>query len=98
MSNIRVSYAEMEAAGSRLSSAKEEIAAKLRAAEGEIADLVSSGFVTDQASPRFMAAFEEFLASATGVNERLGEMHLFLSHSAEAIRELDSQIAARIGL
>ncbi len=98
MANIRASYGEMESAGSQLSAVKDEIAAKLHFAEGQIANLVSSGFVTDQASPRFTAAFGEFLTSATAVIETLSEMHLFLSHSAEAMRELDTQIAARIGV
>lgn len=98
MSNIRVSYGEMESAGSQLSAVKDEIAAKLHFAEGQISSLVSSGFVTDQASPRFNAAFGEFLTSATTVIEKLSEMHRFLSQSAEAMRELDTQIAARIGL
>lgn len=97
MANIHVSYAEMEQAAAQLGQGKEEIEQRLRLMQSQIGGLVSSGFVTEQASKRFEAAYQEYTASANSVVERLGDIQRFLTQAALAIREMDEQIAARIG-
>lgn len=96
MANIRVSYGEMEQAASALGQGREEIAARLRALQGQIQGLVASGFVTDQASVRFEAAYAEYTAGASTVVERLGDIQAFLAQAASVLRDTDAQIAARI--
>ena len=53
MANINISYQEMEAAASQLGAGRDEITAKLQQLQRQIQGLVSSGFVTDNASKRF---------------------------------------------
>lgn len=97
MANINVSYAEMEQVAAQLGSGREEITAKLSALHGQIRSLVGSGFVTDQASKKFEAAFDDYSASANTVIEKLAEVQAFIVQTAAAHREMDAQIAARIG-
>lgn len=97
MSNITVSYGEIEQAATRLGQEHEDITGRLQALQLQIQQLVSSGFVTDQASVRFHEVFEEYSAGARTVIERLGEMQGFLLGTATALRDMDAQIAARIG-
>jgi len=96
MANINVSYSDIELAAAQLSAGREEIAAKLQSLQQQIAALVSSGFVTDQASVKFEAAYSEYTASASIVVNKLTEIQSFLTHTAQSIRDMDAQIAARI--
>ena len=96
MSNIKVSYAEIEQAASQLGSGREEITTKLQNMQSRIANLVSSGFVTDQASGKFNDAYTKYTQSANTLIAQLNEIQQFLTGTANAMRELDSQIAAKI--
>ena len=96
MSNIKVSYAEIEQAASQLGSGREEITTKLQNMQSQIANLVSSGFVTDQASGKFNDAYTKYTQSANTLIAQLNEIQQFLTGTANAMRELDSQIAAKI--
>lgn len=96
MSNIRVSYAEIEQAAAQLGQGREEITAKLQALQQQMQSLVSSGFVTDQASVKFDGAYNEYTMSANNVVARLTEIQNFLTQTASAMREMDMQIASRI--
>lgn len=96
MSNIRVSYAEIEQAAAQLGSGRDEITGKLQHLQRQMGGLVASGFVTDQASVRFNEAYTEYSASASTVIEKLTEIQSFLTQTGRAMREMDSQIAARI--
>ncbi|RGE19476.1 WXG100 family type VII secretion target [Leucobacter sp. wl10] len=97
MANINVSYSEMEQAAAQLGLGRDEITQKLQSMQTQIANLVASGFVTDQASGRFNAAYTEYTSSAHAVVGRLGEIQNFLTQTANAMREMDAQIASRIG-
>ena len=57
---------------------------------------MSSGFVTDQASVKFNAAYNEYTTSANTVVAKLNEIQSFLTGTANAMRDMDAQIAARI--
>ncbi|WP_053354128.1 MULTISPECIES: WXG100 family type VII secretion target [Leucobacter] len=96
MANITVSYAEIEQAASQLGAGRDDITEKLRAMQSHINTLVSSGFVTDQASGKFNGAYTEYTASANTVVQKLTEIQSFLTQTASAMRDLDSQIAAKI--
>ncbi|UOQ56482.1 WXG100 family type VII secretion target [Leucobacter allii] len=96
MANITVSYAEIERAAVQLANGREEITQRLHALRAMIASLVSSGFTTDQASGRFDAAYQEYTAGANTVIARLDEIQQFLTQTAQALRDMDAQIAARI--
>ncbi|WP_416442747.1 WXG100 family type VII secretion target [Leucobacter sp. HNU] len=96
MSNIKVSYAEIEQAATQLGSGREEITSKLQNLQSQIANLVSSGFVTDQASGKFNDAYTKYTQSANTLIAQLNEIQQFLTGTANAMRELDSQIASKI--
>lgn len=97
MANITVSYGEIEQAASQLGAGREEISAKLQSLQPQIANLVASGFVTDQASVKFNSAYTEYTASANAVVNRLNEIQSFLAQTSHSMRDMDAQIAARIG-
>lgn len=97
MSNIKVSYDEIEQAAAQLGHGREEITIKLQALQQQIQNLVASGFVTDHASSRFSEAYREYTVSTNAVIARLSEIQHFLMQTSQAIRDMDSQIAARIG-
>ena len=96
MANINVTYAEMEQAASQLGTGRDEITEKLRALQSQINNLVASGFVTDQASGKFNAAYNDYTTSANTVVQKLTEIQTFLTQTANAMREMDAQIAAKI--
>lgn len=96
MANINVSYAEMEQAASLLGVGRDEITQKLQAMQTQINNLVASGFVTDQASGKFNNAYNEYTTSANTVVAKLTEIQSFLTQSANLLRDMDAQIAARI--
>lgn len=96
MANISVSYGEIEQAASHLGTGREEITQKLQFMQTQISNLVSSGFVTDQASGKFQASFAEYTASANIVVAKLTEIQTFLTQTAAAIQDMDAQLAARI--
>lgn len=96
MANITVSYADIEHAAVQLGQGREDIAARLQAMRQHIQQLVTSGFVTDQASVKFDGAYTEYTASANAVVAQLSEIQGFLSSAAHALRDMDAQIAARI--
>ncbi|MBL5973872.1 MAG: WXG100 family type VII secretion target [Candidatus Leucobacter sulfamidivorax] len=96
MANINVSYAEMEQAASLLGVGRDEITQKLQAMQTQINNLVASGFVTDQASGKFNNAYNEYTISANTVVAKLTEIQSFLTQSANLLRDMDAQIAARI--
>lgn len=96
MSNIRVSYGEIEQAAAHLGQGREEITTKLLSMQHEIQHLVTSGFVTDQASVKFQAAYDEYTMSANTLVARLSDMQSFLAQTSSVMRDIDMQIASRI--
>lgn len=96
MANITLSYGEMEQVASQLGAGRDEITQKLQALRQQVGGLVSSGFVTDQASSRFDAAYADYTTSANTVIEKLTEIQQFITQTAAAMRDMDAQIAARI--
>lgn len=97
MANISVSYDEMERVATTLATGRDEIMDRLRSLEQTIQNLVSTGFVTDSASKRFEATYSEYSVNASGVIDKLTEIQNFIVQTAQAHREMDSQLAARLG-
>ena len=97
MANINVSYAELEHAAAQLGAGRDEITGRLQSLQQQMVQLVSSGFVTDQASGRFGDAYAEYTAGANTVVAKLSEIQSFLGQTANPMRGMDAQIAARIG-
>lgn len=96
MSNIRVDYGEIEAAAARLGAGRDEIIDKLNQLQAQIGELVSSGFVTDTASVRFTESYTRYTRSAQQTAQHLTDIQGFLNQAANAMRDMDAEIAARI--
>ena len=94
--NLNVSYEAMESEASALVSGKEEITQKLSALKTRIDNLVSNGFVTDQASGAFNEMYEHFTTSASNTISSLDGIANGLRSMANAMRETDSQMASQI--
>lgn len=94
--NIRVSYSEIEQAISHLAAGRIDITSRLRNMQTQIEQLVSSGFVTDQASGRFRESYDRYTSSTTTVIEQLNEIEHFLRQTAQAMQDLDQQIASAL--
>ena len=91
--NLNVSYEAMESEASALVSGKEE---KLSALKTRIDNLVSNGFVTDQASGAFNEMYQNFTTSASNTISSLDGIANGLRSMANAMRETDSQMASQI--
>lgn len=96
MANITVTYAEIESAAARLSAGRNEITDRLQQLQAQIGELVSSGFVTEQASGKFNDAYSRYTSDANRTIAHLDEIQSFLHQTAQAVRDLDTHIAARI--
>lgn len=96
MSNVKLSYDEMDAAAKGLDGGREEITQKLQAMQAKIQGLVASGFVTDQASGKFNDAYTRYTQSANTLIAQLTEISAFLTGTANAGREFDAQVASKI--
>lgn len=96
MANINVSYADMEQAGAQLGVTRDDITQLLQRAQQQINTLIGQGFVTDQASGKFGEAYTDYTTGANTVIAKLTEIQSFLTQTAEAMRDMDAQIAARI--
>ena len=97
MANINVSYDEMNQAANRRVTGREELESKLNELNAFIANLVSSGFVTDQASGRFHESMETFVQSARGTIASLNSVGDYLNHAADTLRATDEQLSAQAG-
>jgi len=97
MANVNVTYQEMRDAATRLNAGKDEINQKLADLKAYISNLVSSGFVTDQASVRFNETYQNFTTSATGTISALEGLASYLNQAAQAMQETDAQLAAGLG-
>ncbi|WP_418606607.1 WXG100 family type VII secretion target [Georgenia sp. SUBG003] len=73
MSNINVSYDEMQREANNLVTAKDQIIADLNRLQAQIQGLVESGFVTDQASVRFNESYQQFTTGAQQTMRRSDE-------------------------
>ena len=96
MANINVTYQELEDAASRLRAGQEEITTKLTELKSFISSLVSSGFVTDQASGAFNETYEKFTTGATQTISAIDGLQSFLSQAATTLGDVDSQLANAI--
>jgi WXG100 family type VII secretion target len=87
----------MRDAANKLNAGREEINQKLSDLKTYIGNLVSSGFVTDQASVKFNETYTQFTTNATGTISALEGLASYLTQAAQAMSDTDSQLAAGLG-
>ncbi|MDR0847643.1 MAG: WXG100 family type VII secretion target [Propionibacteriaceae bacterium] len=97
MANINVTYQEMLDAAGKLNTGKEEITTQLNDLKGFIANLISNGFVTEQASVKFGETYNTFTTNATNTINALEGLSEYLKSAAQAMSDTDTQLAAGLG-
>src|SRR5690625_3755287 len=97
MENINVPYDERNQAANRLDTGRDELESKHTTLTAFIANLVSSGFVTDQASGRFHESMETFVQSARGTIASLNSLGDYLNPAADTLPATDEQLSAQAG-
>lgn len=96
MANINVTFQELQDAAVRLTNGQQELTSKLDELKAFIGNLVSGGFVTDQASVAFNEKYTEFTTGATQTVGALEGLSSFLSQTASVMQETDSSLAQAI--
>lgn len=96
MPNLNVTYADMNDGATKLRSGKDEIDQNLQQMKARVDDLVSNGYVTDQSSPAFQNAYQEFNDGATKTIEGLTAISSYLDKAAQSLQDTDSQLANAI--
>ncbi|MDM7855105.1 WXG100 family type VII secretion target [Cellulomonas alba] len=94
MANLNVSYQEMRDAASRLTTGQDEITSKLNELKSFIESLISSGFVTDQASVAFGESYQQFTQGATSTVAALTNLGDYLRKAAQTLEDADTQLAS----
>lgn len=97
MANLNVTYEEMRTAANNLTNGKEQLVQQLSALQAQVNNLVSSGFVTDQASGAFQTSYDQFTKGTTEAVNGLDGMSTFLTSAADALQNVDSELAKGIG-
>lgn len=96
MTNLNVTYDQLEQAASRLRSGQEELEHTLMRLRGLVADLVTNGFTTTKASGAFEQTSEEFTVGAKQAVSGLQGMANFLTGASQTLRNTDEELARMI--
>ena len=96
MANLNVTYDELNTTAGQLQSGQSDLETTLSHLQQIVANLVSSGFVTDQASGAFQQSYDEFTTGAKQTVEGLTGMASFLTQAAQTLSDVDSQLAQGI--
>lgn len=93
---VHVDHAAMSAQASRLVQARSDLDAQLQQIQSQIAELVSTGFVTDSASGSFASAHERWNAAAKSCIEELDLMGSYLTKTSGAFADVDQASTVRL--
>lgn len=96
MANVQVTFDQMRTAGTGLLHGRQQITDVLTALRQQVSDLVSGGFVTDQASVRFDEASQKFNAGAQQMMSGLDELARYLDQAASTLEDADRRLAAQL--
>jgi WXG100 family type VII secretion target len=96
MANVNVTYDELRSQAAQLRNGQQQMTEILQNMQAQVNNLVSSGFVTDQASGAFQASYEEFTTGTTQAIEGLEGMASFLEQTAQTLSDVDAQLAQGI--
>jgi WXG100 family type VII secretion target len=96
VSNLRVTYADMQAAAKQLQAGQQTIESDLARLQKLIDSLVTGDYVTDLSSKQFEASYREFNTGATKMIQGLTSMGQYLDAAAKAFHETDSSLASAL--
>jgi WXG100 family type VII secretion target len=95
--SINVKYEELQNTAGQLTTGREEMITQLTKLKGLVDTLVTSGFVTDQASGRFSTSYEQWNSGASNVIQGLEGMSSFLTQAIARHQQLDSELGQSAG-
>ncbi|GAB6902279.1 WXG100 family type VII secretion target [Kineosporia succinea] len=95
--SISVKYEDLQSTATQLNSGREEMVANLTRLKGLVDALVSSGFVTDQASGRFQQSYQQWNTGASNAIQGLEGMSQFLNTAIQKHQQLDSELGSAAG-
>ncbi len=95
--SIKVTYEELQSTAGQLNTGREEMVAQLTRLKGLVDSLVSSGFVTDQASGRFQQSYQQWNTGASNAIQGLEGMSAFLNQAISRHQQLDSELGQSAG-
>jgi WXG100 family type VII secretion target len=96
MSNMNVTYAELDSTANQLTTGQSDLEQILSNLQNIVANLVSSGFQTDSASGAFQTSYDDFTTGAKQTVAGLEGMAQFLKTTAQTLADVDSQLASGI--
>lgn len=94
--SFKAQYEEMMETAKRMRGNKQEIDSRLSDTKGCVANLVASGFVTQEASVKFDEVNNDFNKNATELMENLNQLSLWLDNAIEALRRMDTELAGSL--
>jgi hypothetical protein len=97
VSNVRVTYAELEAVRAEMTAAHQRLDEELKLLQQRVRLLTDSGFITPQATPKFREAYDQWTAGTLQAAEGLLGMAAFLQAAVDGWREVDSAQAGMLG-
>ena len=97
MANVHVDYQQLQTSSAQLAAGQQEVESQLQKLKSMIDGLVSSGFVTDQASGRFQQSYEQWNTGARNVIGGLNGMSSFLKNAMAQHQSLDQQLGQSAG-
>jgi WXG100 family type VII secretion target len=95
--NVHVDYQELQRSAAQLKSGQQDIESQLGRLKSMIDSLVSSGFVTDQASGRFQQSYDQWNNGAKNVIQGLQGMSSFLEKAIAQHQQLDAELSKGTG-
>jgi WXG100 family type VII secretion target len=95
--SISVKYDDLQRTAGQLTSGREEMLSQLTKLKGQVDALVSSGFVTDQASGRFQSSYQQWNTGASNVLQGLEGMSSFLNQAIARHQQLDAELGQSAG-
>ncbi len=96
MANMRITYSEFEETASYLTQGGETLITLLKSLKDKVDELVSSGFITDKASPSLIKCYDEFNKGATETADGLNGIADFLRNTRSSLENLDASLAAKL--
>ena len=96
MSNVSVTYADVLDVANKLAQAKADLEQQLNSLKARVQQLTDSGFVTDQAAPKFRASYDQWTQGTLGAIGGLEGMSGFLKEAVRLHQDLDSQLGQKL--
>ena len=93
---MHVEHDALQHSGERLGQAKNDLEAKLTEIQGQIQDLISSGFVTDKASASFGEAARALEHRREGHASPSSSDGQYLGKASAAFEDVDSQFTVKL--